>query len=161
MREAGQTCYMYLHLLPIGLSLLSAWFWLLWTLRDLCLNRQTVVSRCCYLYSMSHLRRLTSSCKHRKTMAKPDVDGAADLRGAFYSLQAEIIQDPASYVEQDPDMAQTLLDQREAVSEIYLPKQPLFACLSTFSKQFHLQQNLRTRSLVLDQQRACGNMAGS
>lgn len=29
-------------------------------------------------------------------------------------LKAEIIQDPASYVEQDPDMAQTLLDQREA-----------------------------------------------
>lgn len=31
------------------------------------------------------------------------------------AVQAEIIQDPASYVEQDPDMAQTLLDQREAV----------------------------------------------
>jgi hypothetical protein len=31
-------------------------------------------------------------------------------------LQAEIIQDPAKYVEKDPAMARTLLDQREAVS---------------------------------------------
>lgn len=30
-------------------------------------------------------------------------------------MQAEIIKDPASYVERDPDMARTLLDQREAV----------------------------------------------
>ena len=30
--------------------------------------------------------------------------------------QAEIIQDPAKYVEKDPAMARTLLDQREAVS---------------------------------------------
>jgi hypothetical protein len=29
--------------------------------------------------------------------------------------QAEIIQDPAKYVEKDPTMARTLLDQREAV----------------------------------------------
>ena len=31
-------------------------------------------------------------------------------------LKADIIQDPASYVELDPDMAKTLLDQRAAVS---------------------------------------------
>lgn len=30
-------------------------------------------------------------------------------------MQAEIIQDPAKYVERDPAMARTLLDQREAV----------------------------------------------
>jgi hypothetical protein len=29
--------------------------------------------------------------------------------------QAEIIQDPSSYVELDPQMAQTLLDQKRAV----------------------------------------------
>ena len=32
--------------------------------------------------------------------------------------QAEIIQDPAKYVEKDPAMARTLLDQREAVSAV-------------------------------------------
>lgn len=32
-----------------------------------------------------------------------------------FCMQAEIIKDPASYVERDPDMARTLLDQREAV----------------------------------------------
>ena len=31
-------------------------------------------------------------------------------------LKADIIQDPASYVELDPDMCKTLLDQRAAVS---------------------------------------------
>lgn len=36
-------------------------------------------------------------------------------------MQAEIIQDPSSYVELDPDMAQTLLDQKRAVSSCALP----------------------------------------
>ena len=31
-------------------------------------------------------------------------------------LKGDIIQDPASYVELDPDMAKTLMDQRAAVS---------------------------------------------
>ena len=31
-------------------------------------------------------------------------------------LKADIIQEPSSYVELDPDMAKTLLDQRAAVS---------------------------------------------
>jgi hypothetical protein len=35
--------------------------------------------------------------------------------------QAEIIQDPAKYVEKDPAMARTLLDQREAVSAMWPP----------------------------------------
>lgn len=30
-------------------------------------------------------------------------------------LKGDIIQDPASYVELDPDMAKTLMDQRQAV----------------------------------------------
>ena len=33
-------------------------------------------------------------------------------------LKSDIIQDPASYVELDPDMAKTLLDQRQAVSDL-------------------------------------------
>ena len=33
-------------------------------------------------------------------------------------LKAEIIQEPEKYVELDPDMAATLLDQREAVSTL-------------------------------------------
>ena len=33
-------------------------------------------------------------------------------------LKADIIQDPASYVELDPDMCKTLLDQRAAVSTL-------------------------------------------
>ena len=35
-------------------------------------------------------------------------------------LQAEIIQDPAAYAELDPDMARTLLDQKQAVCALLL-----------------------------------------
>ncbi len=34
-------------------------------------------------------------------------------------LKGDIIQDPASYVELDPDMAKTLMDQRQAVCLFY------------------------------------------
>ncbi len=34
--------------------------------------------------------------------------------------QAEIIQDPAAYAELDPDMARTLLDQKQAVRALLL-----------------------------------------
>ncbi len=39
-------------------------------------------------------------------------------------LQAEIIKDPASYVELDPDMARTLLDQKQAVRAPPNPLKP-------------------------------------
>ena len=35
-------------------------------------------------------------------------------------LKAEIIQDPARYVSRDPEMAQTLLDQRQAGKALLL-----------------------------------------
>ena len=38
-------------------------------------------------------------------------------------VQAEIIQDPAAYVELDPDMARTLLDQKQAVRPC-----PMYSC---------------------------------
>ena len=45
--------------------------------------------------------------------------------------QAEIIQDPAAYAELDPDMAQTLLDQKQAVRALPLSTPPWLhlACL--------------------------------
>jgi len=53
-------------------------------------------------------------------------------------MQAEIIQDPSSYVELDPDMAQTLLDQKRAVSSCALSPQPLLTIAHSSHKSIVL-----------------------
>ena len=52
-------------------------------------------------------------------------------------MQAEIIKDPSKYVELDPDMAQSLMDMRQAVSihTTYLIWQPTF--IYAFVIAFH------------------------
>jgi hypothetical protein len=48
-----------------------------------------------------------------------DIDLCRDLILWCDAVQAEIIQNPASFVELDPEMAYTLLDLKRAVSRLY------------------------------------------